>query len=163
MQWRNPGQARNNNYLFFTSRSNTFSWLFLSPERINQRTRRYLELIRRQPQDFRKQLRDIRMQLWNISARRESFNSRSAELTTTSTRLWRVSSSGFSENKGLGGVLSLAGSWNLVSVVLIDGFSKRNDSNIRVFWPNRPGHNNKWFIILKILFLDWQTREILLR
>ena len=31
-----------------------------------------------------------------------------------------VASSGFSKNKGLGGKLSLAGSQNLVSVILID-------------------------------------------
>ena len=36
-------------------------------------------------------------------------------ITMTSTRL---ASSGFSENKGLGGVLSLAGSKNLVSVII---------------------------------------------
>ena len=34
-----------------------------------------------------------------------------------------VASSGFSLNKGLSGVLSLAGSKNLVSVILIEGFS----------------------------------------
>ena len=42
------------------------------PERINQTTRRYLELIP-------KQLRDIQLQLWNIPERRESFTSCSAE------------------------------------------------------------------------------------
>ena len=58
---------------------------FFPLKRINQRTRRYLELI---PRDIRKQLRDIRIQLWNISEQREFFNSRSEELTTASTRLW---------------------------------------------------------------------------
>ena len=38
----------------------------------------------------------------------------------TSTRL---AYSGFSENKGLGWVLSLVGSWNLVLVIVIQGFS----------------------------------------
>ena len=38
----------------------------------------------------------------------------------TSTRL---AYSGFSENKGLGWVLSLVGSWNLVSAIVIQGFS----------------------------------------
>ena len=38
----------------------------------------------------------------------------------TSTRL---AYSGFSENKGLDWVLSLVGSWNLVSVIVIQGFS----------------------------------------
>ena len=42
---------------------------------MNQRTRRYLELIS-------KQLRDIRMQLWNIPEPCESFTSRSAEVTS---------------------------------------------------------------------------------
>ena len=40
-----------------------------------------------------------------------------------------VASSGFSENKGLAGVLSLSGSENLVSVVLIEGFSQKKQKN----------------------------------
>ena len=40
-----------------------------------------------------------------------------------------VASSGFSENKGLAGVLSLSRSENLVSVVLFEGFSQKKQKN----------------------------------
>ena len=44
--------------------------------------------------------------------------------------------SGFSEDKGLGEVLSLEGSYNLVSVVLIEGFSFIYCSAVTTGAPN---------------------------
>ena len=58
-------------YFFFISSRSNNNFFF-----INQRTRRYLELIP-------KQLRDLRMQLWIIPELRESFTSRSAEVINT--------------------------------------------------------------------------------
>ena len=49
-----------------------------------------------------------------------------------------MASSGFSENKGLVGVLSLEGSWNLVSIIFIDGFSWVTSLMFAAFYKQSP-------------------------